>query len=364
MNKAGAETMLMNLYRNLDKSQFQFDFVVFKNIKGDFDEEIKSLGGKIIYIPGNNFFDRTKSLKKFILDNKYKVIHSHTLLSTAFHIYAAYRANIPFRIVHAHSTYDKSAKTLKGKVYQSFAKFLIRKFSTNLIACSYAASDFLYGNNPPSKPKILYNSIDLDVFESALSSNDDYLNEKFGISNSVFKIVQVGRLENVKNPYFSIQLAKELLDRGIDFKMIFVGQGSLLEDVKQQTVNMGLSDYITFAGLRSDIPEIMSDADLMIMPSLYEGFPVVLVESQAMGLPALISKNISAEVDLGLGLIDFLKLDKNLWLERIIYHINHKFNTNKKQNKSERLRVLREKGFDVKNSCRDLESLYSELIKR
>ncbi|MBV7440788.1 glycosyltransferase [Weeksellaceae bacterium TAE3-ERU29] len=356
MNRAGAETMLMNLYRNIDKSKFQFDFISFSSEKGDFDEEIKSLGGKVYNISAQNFISRMLKLQKFIKNHpEYKIIHCHTLLSNAFHLYVAKRAGIKFRITHSHNTSDKSKHKLILSIYKMFSTYIINKYTTHFIACGQAAANFLF---PKQKEVlILPNSVNTKKLAFIGLNKKNYIENEFGFKG--LKIIQIGRLEPVKNHLFSIRLANYMKNNYKNpFKFFFVGKGSLLNELKKEVNENNLSNQVEFLGLRSDIPELMSGADVMILPSFHEGFPVVLVESQSVGLPALISDSISSEVDLKLGLVDFANLNDSLskWSDALT-------NYNKENMEMEkRLISLSNKGFDINNNTKVLEKLYNSMI--
>ncbi|WP_256013246.1 glycosyltransferase [Desertivirga xinjiangensis] len=357
MDRAGAETMVMNLYRSIDHSKLQFDFIVFTNEKGNFDDEISELGGRIFYIPGRNALKRMLALRKFLRDNpSYNIVHAHTLFSNAFHLYAAKLAGVKHRICHSHNTSDAGAE--RGKfislLYQYIAKKVIRRYSTAFLACGKEAGTFLFPRD--AEVLILPNSIDVEAYRLIASECKDYLNRTFSIPKSTLKIIQVGRMEKVKNHKFSIRLAERMKALKIDFVMLFLGQGSLKQELEMLVTNASLDNYILFAGLREDVPQIMAGADVMIMPSLFEGFPVVLVESQAMGLKALVSKGLSKEVDLNMGLVDFLPLERQEdWIEKLINSRQGDFScyTDKSH--------LIERGFDIRSNAEYLQDFYKKM---
>ncbi len=358
MDRAGAETMLMNLFRNIDRNKFQFDFVVFTNEKGDYDDEVLQLGGKIIPIVENSVIKRTIKLTKFLKENPdYKIIHAHTLFSNAFHIIAAKMANIPIIISHSHNTDDRTKGVVISKIYKSFSKSIINKFSTARIACGKEAAKSLFGNKNLQDVIILPNAIDSNYFYEIGKNNLSYIDTLFNIDEDVIKIVQIGRLQEVKNHAFSLNVAKILRDKNIPFKMFFIGKGDLHNSIIKSIQDYNLEDNVLVLGLRTDIPELMAGADLMIMPSLYEGFPVVLVESQAVGLPVLVSDNVSYEVDLKLDMINFLSLDEELWAENII---EQKYKIRKQ--KSTLSSIFDKEGFDIFSSVNKIEKLYTNYI--
>ena len=348
MDRGGAETMLMNLYRNIDRNIIQFDFVVLTDKKGDFDDEIISMGGRIIPILATNNIFRIFVLTKFLKNHpEYSIIHSHVLLNSVFTLLSAKLANIKHRIAHSHNTMNNKKGFLQ-KYYKTISIRLIKKLATRKIACGYAASDFLF----PSQDDVWVLPNGVEVEKLAM------LERQKIFSNNGSAILQVGRLNDVKNPFFTIEIAKKIKEKNISAHIYFVGQGNLSDKLKQTIEINGLENVVTLLGLRSDVPELMASADVMIMPSLHEGFPVVLAEAQAVGLPAIISTGISNEVDLDLNLISFLNLEQpEIWAYKIesILDNKNKFSAN------QRIAVLKEKGFDVINNANLLKEMYLEL---
>lgn len=358
MNRGGAETMVMNLYRAIDRTQIQFDFVSFTDSKGDYDEEILSLGGTVYRIIENGPIKRMIALQKLLQAHpEYKIVHCHTFYSNAFHLVAARRANVPYRIAHSHNTHAASKNKLIEFVYSKIAKQFIKKYATHFMACGDAAGKFLFPGT--DNVLILPNAIDTGKFAEIGETHTDYLHREFNIKNTCLKIIQVGRLVPVKNPFFSIEIANALKQQNIDFQLIFVGEGELRSQIEEKINQYNLSHEVTLLGLRSDIPQLMAGSDVMIMPSLYEGFPVVLVESQAVGIPALVSDKVSPEVDLGVDLISFMSLNDGAaeWAKQIPKMTQVVRN----DTTSERLAVLKQKKFDVNESVRILTDLYKSM---
>ena len=353
MDRAGAETMLMNLYRNIDRSEIQFDFVTFTDEVGDYDAEITKLGGKIIPILASNPIERMLKLQNFLKQNpEYKIVHAHMLLSNAFHLLAAKGAGVKNRISHAHSTNNGQFNIAK-KIYEKWALITNNILATQKIACSELAAQYLFGTS--KGVWLLPNAVDAQKMITVANQSRDYISQEFGDSN--IKIVQIGRLTEVKNHKFSIQVAEELKKRDVDFTMYFIGQGPLEDVIKKQVKKRDLDNNIIFLGLRTDIAELMASADYMIMPSLYEGFPVVLVESQAVGLNALVSNHVPTEVDFNLGLIDFLSINSvNCWANRLLQ------SDRPTPNDKKILEALEQRGFNVISSAKNLSELYKNCI--
>lgn len=353
MDRAGAETMLMNLYRNIDRNEIQFDFVTFTYEVGDYDAEITKLGGKIIPIVASNSIERTLKLHKFLRQNpEYKIVHAHTLLSNSFHLLAAKGAGVKHRISHSHNTSNGKSSIIKN-IYEKWALITNNSLANHKIACGEQAAEYLFGTS--KDVWILPNAVDIKKIMTVASRSRDYISQEF--KDNDVKILQIGRLIEVKNHQFSIQVAEALKKRGIDFTIYFVGKGPLESSLKKQVREKQLEDSIIFLGLRTDIIELMASADYMIMPSFHEGFPVVLVESQTASLKSIISDNISKEVDLGLGLVSFLSTDSiEEWINKIMNL--KKISIPRK----EILRNLRVKGFDIETNATKLSIFYTKLF--
>lgn len=347
MDRAGAETMLMNLYRSIDRSKFQFDFVTFTTEKGDYDEEILSLGGKIIPIVAKDSVGRMVELYLFLkIHPEYKIVHSHVLLNNAFQLTAASLAGVKMRISHSHNT-SNGGKGAIVSAYEKLAKKTINRLATHKIACGSEASTYLYGDD--DNVIILPNAVDVKAIQKTV--NESRKNSPF--DSNVINIIQVARFMPVKNHAFVLDIAAALQAKQTNFVIHLVGDGQLRTQIEEQVTNRKLTDHIKFWGLRTDVIELMANADLMILPSLHEGFPVVLVESQAAGLSSLVSDTVAKEVDLGLGLVEFLPIDNaELWAERIKNFVKLNLSDEKI------FKTLSHQGFDIHQNVIELQKLY------
>lgn len=359
MPRAGAESMVMNLYRAIDKTQYQFDFVYFTDKTCDFDDEIIALGGKIYRIPdkySNKTLARTYQLYRLIKNNKpFHAVHAHQLFSNAFHLLAAYFAGIDMRIAHSHNTSDANSKSLFGRLYQNFSRKLIRLVTTNYIACGDLAGKYLF---PKSKNIVFIpNAVDIHKFLDVKSKRAHTFFKNESITKNTIILSQIGRLMPVKNVEFSIDFMSFLKQKNIDFHFFIVGQGKLQSKLENLVAQNNLTDRITFLGVRSDIDLILGHTDVLLMPSFHEGFPVILVESQTAGVPALISDAISKEVDLGLNLINFQALKSNFETWEIA--LQDILSKSECYDNSKRHHVLREKRFDIEVSVKTLEGIYN-----
>lgn len=349
MDRAGAETMLMNLYRQIDRREVQFDFITFTQEKGDYDDEILSLGGRIFPILANNSIERMFKLTSFLKKHsEYQIVHAHKLLNNAFHLLAAKQAGIRHRIAHSHNTSNGKMGVIK-KVYEKWALQIINNTATSKIACGELAATYLFGST--DNVMILPNSVNCQQMIEKAGNNRNFIAQNF--NDEGLKIIQVGRLNTVKNHQFTLKIAEELKNRNIDFTLYIIGQGPLESSIKQEIQKKSLSKNVKMLGIRSDITELMASADFMIMPSFHEGFPVVLVESQTVGLHAVVSDRVSMEVDLGLGLVEFLPISSaKEWADYL-----EKPNSKKVFN-SAVYQKIRSSGFDVIENSINLSKFY------
>lgn len=310
MNRAGAESMMMTIYRAIDRQRFQFDFLVYTDEHQDFEDEIISLGGKVIHMPsckgGIGSIIKIRSVIRQY--GPYSAIHAATLHNSAFALLASIGINGCRKIVHSHSTSNSLNTNIIKRIYNNITKFVIRKISDDCIACGTEAGYYLFGKKLFDKKGIvLNNSVNIDKFYNINTTEIEELRKSFDITDQ-FIIGSVARLNEVKNHRKMLSIASELKNRNVNFRMIFVGKGELESALMKETKERELDDYIIFTGIRSDINNLMHLFDIFLMPSHFEGNPVTLIEAQVAGLPAVISDIITDKIDLGLGLIHRMPL--------------------------------------------------------
>ncbi|HWJ78047.1 MAG TPA: glycosyltransferase family 1 protein [Niallia sp.] len=356
MNRGGAETLIMNLYRNIDRSKIQFDFLTCK--KGVFDQEILNLGGKIHripYITDGGHFHYIKSLKQFFKANHhYKIVHSHMDKMSGFVLKAAKKAGIPVRIAHSHNT--KSEGGFAAKLYKEYAGSNIEKAATHYLACSNLAAKWLY-KNKANLSKLLKNGIDAEKFSFSKKIRDK-VREELGVEEDSLVLGHVGRFNHQKNHRFLIEIFNELYKVEPKAYLVLVGDGTLRSDIEEKVKELGLEEKVTFLGVRSDINSLLQAFDVFVFPSLHEGLPVTLIEAQGSGLPCLISKNITDEVDMKVDLVKFLPINnKNIWVEEI------REIPTKARNRKIPYQALYQQGYDVKNTAHFMSDYYMEMVR-
>lgn len=292
MHRAGLETMLMNYYRNIDRTKIQFDFLTHRPYRSDYDDEIESLGGKIYYAPRlypQNYPAYFRWMRKFFKEHpEYKIVHSHIDTMSYLPLLAAKKTGVPIRIAHSHNTsLDRDFKYL----LKQYFRLKINSVCTHRLACGEEAGKFLFGNR---SFKVIPNAIDAEKFYF----NEELRNKKreeLGIKGE-FVVGHVGRLSYQKNHKFLIEIFKELLKKEPESLLLLVGVGEKEEELRNQVKNLGINDKVRFLGNRSDVNELYQAMDVFVMPSFFEGIPVVGVEAQFAGLPCIFSDKVPEEV--------------------------------------------------------------------
>ncbi|HDR7894655.1 MULTISPECIES: glycosyltransferase family 1 protein [Bacillus] len=360
MRSGGAEAMIMNIYRNIDDKYVQFDFVSFDEEEGYYDKEIKKLGGRIFYIPSPEkigvlqfISNLVRLLKK---EGPFDIVHAHTLYNIGLVLLAARLAGIKKRIAHSHSTKASVKQNLLHKIYQVIMGKLINLNATEFIACGTEAGEFLYGKSKFKKRgKVLPNAIDVFPYLNKENLESENLYREHKIRENTFIMGQVGTLNEIKNHDFTISICKRMKEKGIEFRMLFVGDGELNNVLRKRVDQEGLQNQIIFLGLRADIPNLMNLFDVLIMPSIFEGLPVTLIEAQAAGTPCVVSNVITIEADLGLGLIKYM--DLNVGVDRWIDELQ-KMRNNKLKNSDEIMLAFEQKEYDIKSNIENLMRVY------
>ncbi len=344
LERAGAETFLMNLYRNVDRVRIQFDFAIYSEpTSNSYYEEVLSLGAKVYKIAckAEGLAKNLKEIKDIVKDNQYTFVWRHVDNCFAgIDLLAAKCAGAKRLILHAHSSNVNG----KIRILHFLSKPCVNMFVTDRFACGKAAGRWLFGSR---KFKILKNGIDTEHFGFNETIRREY-REKYGIQDE-FVIGHVGRFCEVKNHIFLINLFCEL-NKNWDKKtlLVLVGTGEKESEIKDQVSQYGLDDKALFLGSRSDIAELMQMMDVFIMPSFYEGFPVTLLEAQTSGLPCVVSDVISREVDIT-GNVEFLSLNAGM---EIWKDTTRRLSENKREDKAG---MIEKAGYDVRNVAKWVE---------
>lgn len=352
----GVEAVVMNYYRHIDRSKIQFDFICDEDSTNIPYEEIESLGGKVILIPPyQKVFKYHKALKKALKEGNYKIVHSHINTLSVFSLFAAKCAGVPVRIAHSHSTTNKKEKkkNLLKQILRPFSKV----FATDYMCCSELAGRWLFGNKEYDKGNVylLNNAIDLDKFKY----DEKIRNEKrkeFNINDDTLVIGHVGRFVEQKNHRFLIDIFNEVHKEKENSILMLVGQGTLMEEIKEKVKTLGLENSVMFLGQRSDVKDLYQAFDVFCLPSLYEGLPVVGVEAQATGLLCLFSDEMTKETKV-LEKARFISLDTSAeeWTEIIL-------NDYSRLERHDTIKEITKNNFNIEIEKSKLENKYMSLL--
>lgn len=360
LNRAGAETMLMNLYRQLDKQKIQFDFLIYKPGKQDYEDEIIAAGGRVLRISAGGITSPLQYIFKIMYVIRkygpYKAIHIHTLHNGAWALLAALPFRETVRVMHSHNTANPKHGVV-GRLYNTLTKFLIRICAEKCVACGNDSGEYLFGKRFHHEGIVIRNGIDVNKFRGSARDAKMAFCSRNHFAPDAMLITCIGRLHPVKNHSFAIKIAEELKRRGEKFLLVIAGDGDLKTQLEQQIIDTGLDSQVKLLGNCSEIPLLLMATDVFLMPSLFEGLPVTLIEAQASGLPCLTSNTITQEADMGLGLFFQLDLEAGVprWADELLSIRNRK-NTD-----FDRIRtMLQKKGYDVSQNVTLLLNLYKK----
>jgi len=358
MHRAGLETFIMNLYRNIDRTKIQFDFLTHYEEEGDYDQEIYALGGKIhrfSVMEDKNLISYLKELNVFFKKHKeYKIVHGHWATLGMFYFFAAKRNGVRYRIAHAHN--DRMPPGMRGE----FINFLIKPIkylANNYFACSQPAIKWLYGKKSKvvrkNQVKIVNNAIDSEKFIYNKNIREDY-RKKFDLEKN-FIIGHIGRFDFQKNHKFIIKIFKDIIEKDDQAILFLIGSGPDMDVIKNQVKNLGLEKSVYFLGNRADIPELLSTIDLFLLPSNYEALGIVAIEAQAAGLPTVVSDAVPEEA-YATELVKPLSLnaDEKEWLKVVL--------KNKHIDRSNMMDEIKKSGYDINDLSDFFENFYLEMI--
>jgi len=343
----------MNLYRAVDRSIIQFDFIVHSEKKGEFNDEIEQLGGKIYVCPifkGHNIFQYKLWLETFFREHKeYRILHSHIRSCASLYIPVAKKHGLK-TIIHSHSTSNgKGFKSLAKKILQ----YPLRYQADYLVACSKEAGEWLFGKAYLRRGKymIIPNAVDVKKFSLNENVRNDY-RKQLGVEGKIV-FGNVGRFHESKNHMFLLDVFSEIHRRNGNTVLMLVGDGYLRSVIENRIHQLGLDNSVILTGTRSDVPNLMQAMDVFLLPSLWEGLPVTLVEAQAAGLPCLVSDTITKDADIS-DLIHRLPLgDVSKWADLALSPlVRHDVS-----------KEIKASGFDIKDSAKFLTTFYQKIYE-
>lgn len=356
MMLGGVGSVVMNLYRNIDRTKVQFDFCVHRNERGPLDDEIESLGGRIFYIPQMReygFKHYIRSIRNIIRKNgPYKYGHIHSIHMGAVTAFALKREGVKV-IYHAHNTHDPALDRYPlHNLLECFLKSYIQKNANYRFACGKKAGEYIYGSK---SFEVINNAVDLSVFYPFESEKILLIRHKLGIKDNDIIVGDIARFTSVKNIGFFIKLAIADKRRKNNIRFLIVGDGEEKRNIENQITEYHLEDKFILTGSRTDVADLYNSMNIFCLPSLFEGLPVSLMEAQAVGLPCVISDTITREGVVGAASVVSLSLSANVdnWLSKL-----YELRDTRVFDSKLLFRIFSEKKYESKAIAEQIEKLY------
>lgn len=351
----GSQTMVMNLYRNIDRSRMQFDFIIDHTVDMDFEEEIKRLGGRIYIMPtfkGYNIVEVVKAWNEFFDSHpEYKVLHSHVRSYASVYLPIAKKHGVK-TVIHSHSTSNGSGFSALVK---QIMQYPLRYQADCYLSCSERAGKWLFGEKVVAGDKfqILQNAIDIKEYQYNEEARDR-IRKELNMDNEVL-LGHVGRFHESKNPIFLLEVFHQIHCRMPNSRLAMVGDGDLRCKIEEKIRQLQLEDAVYLLGTRSDVKMILQAMDCFLFPSCWEGVPVTVIEAQAAGLPCFVSDTVTKDVGAS-ELVHYLPIDQGTepWVKAI---------TEDKLERKNVAKEIRQAGFDITSTSKCLMDLYMELLK-
>ncbi|MGM9709306.1 MAG: glycosyltransferase family 1 protein [Prevotella sp.] len=340
---AGLEAVVMNYYRNIDRSKVQFDFITCSDKPQRYDDEILLRGGVIYRLPLRSKypFAYMKVLRRVIKENRYKIVHIHqNSASMTMEGFVAKMCGVPVVIGHSHNT--KCNVLWQHYLFKPLVNFVL----TNRFACSKEAGEWVFGNK--KKVKVVNNAIDTKKYHFDKELRDRKRRE-LGLQGK-FVVGFVGRLHEQKNPFRLIKIFNSMLKVNPNSQLLLIGDGNLELSLKTKCIDLGISNNVSFLGIRSDVNELMMAMDVFLFPSLYEGLGLVVIEAQATGLLCVVSENVPAPNMTGLVRIVKLADENKKWVENLLTPHNLK--------REDATDMIIKGHYDILHEARELQLFY------
>ena len=356
IRNGGVESVIMNYYRNIDRTKIQYDVIIDEDSSNPHVQaEIESLGGKIITVPPyQKIATYHNALYQLFRQNNYPLVYSHMNTLAVFPLFAAWRAGVPIRVAHSHSTAGR------GETKRNIIKYMLRPFAkvfpTHLCSCSEYAGRWLFGDNAfdSGRVKVWNNAVNTGRFAYSESVRHE-IRKALNLSGK-FVVGHSGRFMTQKNHTFLIDIFAEIHRRREDSVLLLVGEGPLMNEVRAKVSGLGLSECVVFLGNVNDMERYYQAMDVFMFPSLYEGLGMSAVEAQIAGLPVVCSTELPVEAKIceNLHFIS-LKDSTSVWAEAALKnsagHIRKDMSS-----------CARKSGFDIKTEGVKLSEWYCQLL--
>lgn len=349
--KNGITNVMFNYLRAMNTDEMVFDFVSLNQPDDYYVHEVERKGGQVFVIPRlEGVFKYWNSLRNLICKNNYDVVHIHgNSHTTILELTAANAAGCVVRMVHAHNT------TCTHVVVHRLLTPVFNHLYTYGLACGEDAGRFMFGKKPFT---VINNGVDTDKF-AFRPEKRQMVRKQYGFEGC--KVIgHVGYFSKAKNHQWIIEVFRSLLEADKDYRLLLIGDGELRGDIEEKAKYYGILNRITFTGIIENVDEVLNAMDIVLMPSLFEGLPLTLIEQQANGLQCVCSDAITTEAD-KTGNLRFISLDKSAeeWASEVDSFLQIEGRELRSRNAIEKIRESR---YSIQEEADQLQSLYKRLI--
>lgn len=349
LDAGGVEKLLQNYYARINREQFHFDFIVHGRRKGMLEDYFREQGSRIFHVvpkslnPVRNFLQ----MKRIIRSGNYDALHCHQDAMSAVPLYLAARKGVPVRIAHSHV-----ADVPRKKLVKRSLKGVLKMSATHYMACSRSAGTWLFGERivDGARFRVLNNAIDERPFLFRMDIRQQ-VRKELGIG-AKFVVGSVSRFTFEKNHEFLLEIFGEVLKREPEAVLLLVGDGPLKSKILSRAGQMGIGEHIIFLGVRQDVGRLMQAMDVLVLPSRYEGFGIVLLEAQVSGLPCFVSRHVVPAEGNVTGEVEYISLKQaaGVWAERILRRRDAERHDNSQ--------IIRNGGYEIGSAAAALEEYY------
>lgn len=339
----------MNVFRGIDCSRFQIDFLLYSKEETDYSREVEEAGSVVYRVPSRkeSLLGWHRSLNDFFKNHaqNYAAVHfCGNSLTTIAPIFYANKYKVPIRIIHSHNS---SARGIHNRILHVLKRGYARRIATHYMACSTLAAKWFFGD---TRAVVIKNGIDTQKFAFDEATRSD-IRTQLGIADSTFVLGHVGRFVSEKNHTFLLDIFAEFVKHNPDSILLLIGVGPLMDDIQAKSKQMGIDDNIMIFGERDDVNHLLMAMDCFVMPSLFEGLPFVLIEAQCSGLPCVISDTINKDISLTQNVF-YNSLSDSVaeWTKTIL--------STHSLTRKDMSQIIEDKGYSISNTIQYLQEVY------
>ena len=350
----GISKVIENFYCNDLFLKDQLYFIFPEDSEISMIDRVKRFG-KVFQVSRKNQAQYFNFIKKLVKEKNIQILHIHgNSHSILLEMIAAKAGGCKVRIAHSHNT------TCNHKVIHFLLSPLFILSCTDRFSCGHEAGTWMFGKK---EFKVIHNGIDIEGY-SFSQINRNVIRQKYAIGERVCLLGHVGNLNSQKNQIYILDILSSLLQAGGEYRLILVGEGTLKDSIKKRAKELCILEYIIFAGVTNNVSAYLSAMDMIVMPSLYEGLPLALIEEQANGLDCVVADTITLEVD-KTGNVCFLPLEKpQLWVSEIDDRRRSYDITSRKKKSVDAIERITNAGYNVAEERERLRKYYADALCR